>query len=401
MIGNDQAFRQFAETQYKFGWWLRQQRDTARQHPQVSAAQLALAVIAQVFFGLRSLLRVDQWLRTSLAVVWLRCARTGPRGSDTTLLQALGAWDRARLRQATYAVHLTLREQGLCRTTLSTGKVVHLAIVDGTVMGGQRFSVLGFAGAVYHAVDVQPSRGRGHELGDSRRLLGRAVKRLGTGFATHLLYDGLMAVRKDFGRAQHIWGMHLVVKTQEETLDVVPSCRAAWQGLTDQALRAVGVAVVRGVDAEHNREYVVCAQCGIRWEGLDEPLNVAWVRETPLKGPRAGQTEEFWVLTTDATLRAAELREVAHARWAIENLGFKATNAQVGSKLGYIRNARVKETLLLLWSWGLALLGAWQWGLSHQPAWRQWGVRKTKWLIGLVLTVTALGGEVSGCGSSP
>jgi len=47
------------------------------------------------------------------------------------------------------------------------------------------------------------------------------------------------------------------------------------------------------------------------------------------------------------------------------------------------------------------LLGAWQWWLSQQPAWQQWGVRKTKALIGLVLTVTALGGEVSGCGSSP
>jgi hypothetical protein len=135
----------------------------------------------------------------------------------------------------------------------------------------------------------------------------------------------------------------------------------------------------------------VCAQNGIRWDGLDEPLNVAWGQETPLKGPRAGQTEEFWVLTTDATLTAVELREVAHARWGIENLGFKATPAQVGSKLGYVRDARGKETLLLLWSWGLALLGAWQ----------QWPVRKTKWLVGLVLTVTALGGELFGCGSSP
>lgn len=401
MIGNNQAFRQFAETQYKFGWWLRQQRDTARQHPRVSAAQLALAVIAQVLFGLRSLLRVDQWLRTSVAGVWLRCTTTGPRGSDTTLLKALGMWERARLRQATYAVHLALCDQGLCRTTLSTGKTVRLAIVDGTAMGGHRFSVLSFAGAVHHAVDVEPSRGRGHELADSRRLLGHAVKRLGPGFATHLLHDGRMAVRQDFVRARSIWGLHLVVKTREETLDVVQSSRAAWQGLSAESLRAAGVEVVRGVDVERNVQYVGCAQRGIWWEGLAEPLNVAWVRETPLKGKRAGQTEEFWVLTTDATLRAAELREVAHARWGIENQGFKAINAQVGSKLGYIRNPRVKETLLLLWSWGLALLGAWQWWLSQQPEWQQWGVRKTKWLIGQVLTVTALGGEVSGCGGSP
>jgi len=298
-------------------------------------------------------------------------------------------------------LHQALHRQQQDRTRLSSGKEVSLALVDGTAMGGHRFSVLSFAGAVFPPADAEPSRGRGHELADSRRLLRRAVQVLGSGFATHMVYDGLMAVKKDFVRVRHLWGMHLVVKTKEETLEVVQSCRAAWWGQRVAALQAVGAAVARGVDAARGVSYRVCAQSGIEWGGLAELLNVAWVQETPLKGPRAGQTEEFWVLTTDATLTAAELREVAHARWGIENLGFKATNAQVGSKLGYVRNARVKETLRLLWSWGLGLLGAWRQELRQQPAWRQWRVRKTKWLVGLVLTVTALGGELFGCGSSP
>lgn len=396
-----QSFRQFAERQYQFGRWLRHQRDSARRHPRVSTAQVALTIIGQVFFALRSLLRADQWLRTPMAQAWLGLSATAPRGSDSTLLRVLGAWKRGRLRQATYALHRALQQRRQDRTVLSSGKEVQLAIVDGTAMGGHRFSVLSFAGAVFQPVDVEPSRGRGHELGDSRRLVQRAVKVLGTGFATHVLYDGLMAVKKDFVRMRHQWGMHLVVKTKEKTLEVVQSCRAAWAGQRVAALQAVGVEVARGVDAVRGVSYRVCAQSGIVWEGLAEPLNVAWVQETPLKGPQAGQTEEFWVLTTDATLRAEELREVAHGRWGIENLGFKATNAQVGSKLGYVRNARVKETLLLLWSWGLGLLGAWMQQLSQQPQWRQWRVRKTKWLVGLVLTVTALGGELFGCGSSP
>lgn len=100
-------------------------------------------------------------------------------------------------------------------------------------------------------------------------------------------------------------------------------------------------------------------------------------------------------------LLAEALREVGHARWGIENLGFKAANAQVGSKLGYIRNARVKETLMLLWSWGLGLLGAWIQQLSQQRGWQGWRIRKTKWLIGLVLTVTTLGGELFGCDRNP
>lgn len=155
-----------------------------------------------------------------------------------------------------------------------------------------------------------------------------------------------------------------------------------------------------GTDTDRNVSYEVCAQSGIEWEVLDEALKVAWVRETPLKEMRAGQIEEFWVLTTDAALGAVEKREVRQVHWGIENLGFKATNAQVGSKLGYIRNSRVKE-LLLLRSWGLASLWARQWWMEQQAAWRCWGVRKTKWLVGLVLKVTALGGELFGCGSRP
>lgn len=331
---NAQSFRQFADQQYQFGSWLRRQRDRARRHPRVPAAQVALTVIGQVFFALRSLLRVDQWLRTPAARGWLGVAAHAPRGSDTTLLRVLGAWERGRLRQANYALQQTRRRGRQDRTVLSTGQELVLAIVDGTDLGGHRFSVLGFAGAVWQPVDVEPSRGRGHELADSRRLVRRTVQQLGTGFATHLLYDGLMAVKQDFVRAKNLWGLHLVVKTKEETLEVVPSCRAAWQGQRAAALRAVGVDVAQGVDAARGVSYRVCAQSGIAWDGLDEPLNVAWVQESPLKGPRAGQTEEFWVLTTDGTLRAVELREVAHARWGIENLGFKATSAQVGSQLG-------------------------------------------------------------------
>jgi hypothetical protein len=401
MRSDAHSFRQFAERQYQFDRWLRHQRDDARQHPRVSAAQVARTVIAQVFFALRSLLRADQWLRTPMARVWLGLTTTAPRGSDTTLLRVLGAWQRWRIRPAIYALHRQLHQQRQDRTVVRTGKEVPLAIVAGSARGGHRFSVLSFAGAVFQPVDVEPSRGRGHELADSRRLLRRAVKALGTGLAPQVLYDGWMAVKQDFVRLRHLWGMHLVVKTKEQTLAVVPSCRAAWAGQRDEALRRVGVAVARGVDVARGVSYRVCAQRGIVWDGLDEPLNVAWAQETPWKGPKAGQTEEFWVLTTDATLRAEELREVAHARWGIENVGFKATNAPVGSQLGYVRNARVKETRLLSWSWGLGLLGAWMQQLSQQPGWRGWGVRKTKWLIGLVLTVTALDGELFGCGSSP
>jgi len=100
MSGNAQSFRQFADRRYQFGKWLGRQRDQARRHPRITTAQVALTVIGRVFFAVRSLLRVDQWLRTPAAPAWRDLAPTRSRGSDTTLLRVLGAWERARLRQA-------------------------------------------------------------------------------------------------------------------------------------------------------------------------------------------------------------------------------------------------------------------------------------------------------------
>lgn len=116
----------------------------------------------------------------------------------------------------------------------------------------------------------------------------------------------MVALKRDFVRAKSIWGLHLVFKSKDKTLEVVRGCRAAWQEQSTAALRVVGVEVECGTDTDRNVSYEVCAQSGIEWEGLDEALKVAWVRETPLKEMRAGQIEEFWVLTTDAALGGGE-----------------------------------------------------------------------------------------------
>jgi hypothetical protein len=80
---------------------------------------------------------------------------------------------------------------------------------------------------------------------------------------------------------------------------------------------------------------------------------VAWVRERFLK-PQAGHPAEttFWVITTDETLSAEDLREVAHARWWIENGVFRRLSGLVDSKRRPTANAHVREALMGLWFWG-------------------------------------------------
>lgn len=400
MVGVAKAFQHFVETKFHFSAWATAQRDGARRHPQVTPAFIFKALVFQSVLGLDSVLALDQWLRSP------QCPQLLPRsskrrGSDTTLLRALAAWRYPATRQASDALHRSLRALGAASCPLSSGRRVTLAVVDGSCFGGTWAAALGVAGEVWQTLDVQRYSKRGKELPAARLLMGRATKRLGKSFATHLLYDGLMAVRADFSRAQLQWGLHLVVKTTEQTLEIIASARQAWSALSESAWRAAGVEVVRGVDAARACAYEIWAQADLHWEGLVWPLKLACVRETPLKGPRAGQTEEFWVITTDQSLRAVELRDVAHARWAIENLGFKATNAAVGSKRGYLKDAHARVALLLIWSIGLALLAAFEWWLQRQRDWHGWGAKKTRRWVSYCIAWSIASDEVNECGGSP
>lgn len=374
------AIQRFAEANYHMTYWGSKQKDRARRKPKITAGTIFEAIVYQAVIGKRSLLQEDQWLRTEEARTLHRSARSMV-ASDSTLLRVLRAWEMKPTREALYARHLQLRDQGHGSVVLSTGRKIRLAIMDGTQQGILGTSVLAMAGSVYHLVDAEPSPGRGHELTTSRRLLRRAVKHLGKGFATHVVYDGLAANRIDLAFVHRRIGAHLVVKTQEETLEIIQSSKAAWERLPKHPLTKAGVEIVEGVDAEKGVRYRITAQGGIIWEGLKEPLKLAWVQETHLKGKYKGQTLSFWGITTDESLTAIECREIAHDRWAIETNGFKELNEQVGSKTRYIKNLKVKEALVLIWGLGMSLLKAYQRFLETQDEWIRWGVKKTKKLL--------------------
>jgi hypothetical protein len=379
------AFRRFAQERYKINYWADLQRDTARKKPLVSAGLIFKALVHQAPLGLRSLLELDQKGRTQGLRDLLGSSREIAGGSDSTILRALGRWVMGPTIETLYGNHIRLRHQGLAKTVLSTGRKVLLAICDGSSFGGFDFSVLAVAGGVPHVLDMQASPGRGHELKVSRELMKRAAIRLGKGFATHLLYDGLMAVKADFWRARHYWGTHLVVKTSEESLEIVQSSKEAWSVLSQRDLERAGVEVVSGLDGKRSLRYEAYAQAGVPWVGSSLKFNVAWVKETHLKGKDKGQSVEFCVLTTDQTLSASELREIAHSRWSIENHQFKETNEQVGSKKAYIKNPRVKEALLRMLFLGMALLKEFKAHLETLPQWINLTAKKTKKLIAQVI----------------
>lgn len=374
------GIQHFAEANYKMRYWASKQKDRARRKPQITAGTIFEAIAYQAVLGKRSLLQEDQWLRTEEAKT-LHKSKRPMVASDTTILKALGKWELEPTREASYARHLMLRDKGQSSVVLSTGRTIKLAIVDGTLQGVLGTSALAMAGEVYHLIDAEPSPGRGHELKTSRKLLRRAASVLGKGFATHVVYDGLAANRIDLAFVHRRIGAHLVVKTQEETLEIIQSSKAVWEKLPEPTLQKAGVEIVEGLDAESSIRYKVYTQGGIIWDRLKEPLKLAWVQEKHLKGKYKGQTLSFWVISTDESLTAMECREIAHDRWAIETNGFKELNEQVGSKRRYIKNLKVKEALVLIWGLGMSLLKAYQRFLDTQDEWIRWGVKKTKKLL--------------------
>ena len=319
----------------------------------ISTATIFQVLVYQVAWGCRSLLALDQRLRLARFREIFSCKRKSVV-SDSTLRRSLEGWNLDTLRRTTAAVHARARAEERLTFHFGTGRSCRPCIADGSGFGGLLACVLVCVGdKLTCGVDIEPMRKRGTELAASRRLMERAMNTMGDTFATHLLYDGLMADRIDFRNAISLWKMHLVVKTEDTRLEPIAWARDLFADIHSKSDAEVsGVVIAKGVDDLRNVEYEVWAVRGVMWTELEYPLNVARVVEVPLKGDNAGQPQIYWVLTTDLTILPSELRELSHLRWRIENNLFKSLNARVGSKRGYIRHQHVRIALLLIWLFG-------------------------------------------------
>jgi hypothetical protein len=112
-----------------------------------------------------------------------------------------------------------------------------------------------------------------------------------------------------------------------------------------------------------------------------------------LQGARKGQTETRWAITTDVRLTAAQMRELAHLRWSIENQTFRALSDQVDSKHVWTRGRRAAETyetLMLVMSLAFTLVLGYRAHLDVQKLWETRRLRRVTlaylgecWLLSL------------------
>jgi len=337
------------EREFPLSQWKGRMSDS-RKRPQIPTGTIAQAVVEMVPRGQKSLLEADQAAR----LPEMRFHHGSKRRmvvSDTTIERSLRGFDLEAVHGVLWEVGRRMMARGGMKLRLPSGREVRVGIVDGSGWGSHVGSVLMVSGRQLDAVvGYRMSRGRGHELETTRGLLRQAREVYGRGWADYVVGDGLYMTGEDFKRSLEEWGYHLVVKTTEQTLDVIQDARGLFFG-TGAPLE--GVEVSRGLDPVRAEQYEIIGCGGFVWHGLK--LKVAWVSEKALK-PRGGRKEEpFWVVTTDGEVSLEDMRELAHRRWHVENEGFRTLNQLVSSKRRLTHNVVVREALLGLWLIGLNL----------------------------------------------
>ncbi|HXG60099.1 MAG TPA: hypothetical protein VNO22_01885 [Planctomycetota bacterium] len=318
--------------------------------------------------------QIDRFARTEGAKKWLGSKRPMV-ASDATFWRVLPLMNRSQLRQFVDQAYRLLRHRGHGTLVLPSGRKLRAAAVDGTTWGGRYVSAVEILGKPSVVIDFEPAPGKGHELAASQAVLRRCVTSLGKGFVDIVLGDGLYITQGMLRLCPEDLGTHLLVKTKElDSLNLLKDAEAIFEAAGEfgpEVEHRQGIDLVRGLS------YEIWAATGFRHEGYERELKVARVVTEPIKGQ--GERETFWIITTDLTLCAEDMRELAHLRWSIENHGFRALNEAMNSKHVWTRGARaaeVFEALMLMMLLSFMLVVAFEAELDEEKLFQKCRVRR-------------------------
>jgi hypothetical protein len=362
-----------------------------RSKPQIPISQLFLLVVGALALRKQSFHQMDLFARHKGAKKWLG-SRRPMVASDATLWRVLPQMDSLELRTLVHDAYRRLRRRGHGTIRLPSGRRLRAVAVDGTCWGKRYASAVEVLGEAPLVLDFEPAPGEGHEQASSQAVLRRVFWQyhdLERGLADLVLGDGAYITQQMMRLCRDELRTHLLVKTQElETLNVLKDAEALFNAPSEAGS---GIEHHRGLDAERRMSYEVWAASGFHHEGYAGPLKVARVRTQPLKGK--GGAETFWIVTTDTTLSALDMRELAHRRWTIENQGFRSLNEAMNSKHVWTRGKNSEDTfeaLMLMMLLSFMLVVAYHGQVDKGRLWEQYRLRQLtlrmlaeEWLLSL------------------
>jgi len=298
--------------------------------------------------------------------------------SDATLGRVLPQMNPQELRTFVHQAYPRLRKNGQDRLQLPSGRKLRAVAVDGTCWGKRYASAVEMLGDAPVVLDFQCAPGQGQELGTSEAVLRRVFYQfhdLQGGLADIVLGDGAYITQNMLRLCRDELRAHLLVKTKElDTLLILKDAEAIFNA---PGPRAAPMEHHRGIDAERSMSYEIWAASGFEHEGFDGLLKVARVRTEPLKGQEGPET--FWIITTDTTLSAADMRELAHRRWTIENQGFRSLNDAMNSKHVWTRGKNSEDTfeaLMLMMILSFMLVVAYHAEVDKAALWKKYRLRR-------------------------
>jgi|Deesub1362A_J573_1020465.scaffolds.fasta_scaffold13436_1 hypothetical protein len=346
-------FKQILKEKFPFKEWEKEVEDN-RKRPIISVGTIFKLVTEMVIFEQQNLLEVDNFARRAEGLAWHKSNRKMV-ASDTTIQRSLEGFNCEVVRKILKDAQLVLEKERMGGIRLPSGRQLRFGVVDGSEFGGFPASVLTLVGMVNAPVDVE-LYSKGKELEATRNLLKRVGERFGNGFVDIISGDGLYMTKGHLLQCKEELGCEALIKTSDESLTIIQDAKGVFFGMGEE--RGDGIERIEGVDINRNLKYQVIAASGFSWQEIPFKLKVGYVREEQLKPKKGGcEVEEFWVITTDESLGAEDIRELAHKRWEIENNVFKRLNSLVKSKRRNTHKAKVKEAFLLMWFVGLILLG--------------------------------------------
>jgi len=135
-----------------------------------------------VLFKKRSLLKLDQFMRTDAAKRFFgRGSRRLVAVSDTTVARSLSTYFLTPLRRYLKSVYTRASHDGKCKIDVC-GRKLKAACVDGSQYGGFYGCVLQSLGVANLLLDIEPTTGKGKELPTTRTMLERVFHDYGDGF---------------------------------------------------------------------------------------------------------------------------------------------------------------------------------------------------------------------------
>lgn len=333
-----QRFREFCRRHFHLEKASQTLRD-GRSSPKIGVASIFQALFYMGVLGLGSLLGLDQFLRTRSGKRLFGSSK--PVVSDTTASRSLASFGLAGLHRLLEAVYAKGRTLGIGRCDVGDGRW-RIGVIDGSCFGRFEASCFAEIGSIALMGGLEPIPKRGKELPASEQLLRKLLARFGSRWVDLLLFDGLYVAQGLLRVCLEECLVDFLIKTQEAGLNII---RDAMGLFRNYEAYAQDIEYVEGTDADRMVAYQVYALSGFFLEGVDAPLKVAWVQEEDL---RTGERTEFWTITSLQALTAAEMRQLAHWRWDIENNGFKMLNALVHTKHLYAHDPHAQEAMTLI-----------------------------------------------------